>query len=301
MSPGLLLGLGAALAWGSTDVASALAGRRVGSLMTLAGAQVTSIAILLIVGVVLGDLAGVTTMTGSDLLAAAGLGLAAFGAYLSFFTGLRIGPITVVSPTVAAYGGLTVVLAVLLRGESLTMTQAAGATLSTLGVIFVGFVSDGGVRAMRVVGPGVILAIVALVLFSVLTIGLAGLIASHGWLPVILVSRVANVGASVGLLAFVLTLRPAWSGPLLATGGQAGRLAIPLVVAAGAFDMAGFISFAVGLEVAETWLVGLASSFGPIVAILVGLGALGEHLRRTQWLGLAFVAGGLVLVAMPNT
>ena len=48
------------------------------------------------------------------------LGLIGAGAYLSYFTGLQIGPIAVVSGMVAAYGGLTVVLSVVLRGETLT-------------------------------------------------------------------------------------------------------------------------------------------------------------------------------------
>ena len=100
-------------------------------------------------------------------------GLVAAGAYLSFFTGLRIGPLSVVSPVVAAYGGLTVVLAVLVRGETLTPLQALGAALATVGVILTGLVSDGGWRRTRVAGAGVGFAIVALVCFAVLTIGLA--------------------------------------------------------------------------------------------------------------------------------
>ena len=63
--------------------------------------------------------------TRASLALAALLGLIGAGAYLAYFTGLRIGPIAVVSGMVAAYGGLTVVLSVVLRGESLTPLQAA--------------------------------------------------------------------------------------------------------------------------------------------------------------------------------
>ena len=69
-------------------------------------------------------------------------GVVAAGAYLSFFTALRIGPLSVVSPVVAAYGGLTVVLAVLVRGETLTALQAIGAALATIGVILTGLVFE---------------------------------------------------------------------------------------------------------------------------------------------------------------
>jgi drug/metabolite transporter (DMT)-like permease len=298
MSAGLLYGLGAAIAWGFTDVAGALAGRRVGSLPALAGAQGASIVVLLVIAALAGEWPSIAAMGVSDIVLCLLLGLAAMGAYLSFFTALRMGPLAVVSPTVAAYGGLTVVLAVLLRGESPTAFQAAGAALSTIGVILVGLVSDGGLRATRLVGRGVPLAVVALILFAVLTIGLADPIARNGWLPVIVVSRAANAGGCLVLLLVVLATRPAWAHPLLGTGRLAGVAAI-YVLAAGALDLAGFVSFAVGLERAETWLVGLASSFGPVVAVLVGLGLMGERLRRSQWLGLGLVGAGLVAVALP--
>jgi drug/metabolite transporter (DMT)-like permease len=60
----------------------------------------------------------------------------------------------------------------------------------------------------------------------------------------------------------------------------------------------GLISFAIGLERSETWLVGLASSFGPAVAVIVAVAFLGERLRPTQWLGLAGIAAGLAAVAL---
>ena len=44
---GLLAGLGAALAWGTMDIGSAVAGRRLGSLAVTAGGQVVSAIILL--------------------------------------------------------------------------------------------------------------------------------------------------------------------------------------------------------------------------------------------------------------
>ena len=59
------------------------------------------------------------------------------------------------------------------------------------------------------------------------------------------------------------------------------------VVLAGILDVLGLMSFTYGLEHAETWLVGLASSFGPAVTIIVAVALLGERLRPIQWVGLA--------------
>ena len=67
----------------------------------------------------------------------------------------------------------------------------------------------------------------------------------------------------------------------------------------GVLDVGGFIAYAVGLEVSLAWIVGLASSFGPAVAVMVAVGFLGERLRPIQWLGLVAIAVGLVLIALP--
>lgn len=296
MPIGLALGLGAALAWGLTDICGALAGRRLGSLPVLAGAQLTSLALL----VVLVALVGSGLPTDLAIVAPAALfGVAAAGAYLAFFTALRIGPITVVSPTVAAYGGLVVVLAVLFRGESLTTFQALGAAVATTGVVAAGLVFDGGLRNTRIVGPGVLLAVVSLVLFAFVTVGLAGPIRAAGWLPVILVSRIANTAAVWLLLVGVLLRRPRRLAPLLRTAQPRKRRTLAVVAAAGALDLLGFVAFAYGLEIAETWLVGLASSFGPAVAVVVAVVALGERLRPSQWAGIAAIGVGLAAVALP--
>ena len=294
MPAGLLFGLGAAVSWGLVDVCAAITSRRVGSLKVLAVAQIASIVVLSIAGVV----SGVSLPREGWIVIAASLaGIGAAGAYLSFFTALRIGPLAVVSPTVAAYGGLTVILAVIFRGETLSIGQAVGAGIATLGVILAGIVFDGGIRGTRVVSRGIGFALAALVLFAVATVTMAGPIKAAGWLPVVLVSRIANTIVSCVLLGAVLASRSPRLEPFVAASEPATRATFALVALAGLLDVLGLISFAIGLEVAETWLVGLASSFGPAVAVLVAVAFLGERLRRTQWLGLAGIAAGLLFVA----
>src|SRR5437773_2067802 len=127
---GLLTGLGAALSWGTMDIVSALASRRVGSLRVTAGVQLVGVGWLVVAAFASG--VGVPS-TATALVATVLLGFIGAAAYLAYFTGLRIGPISVVSGMVAAYGGLTVVLAVIVRGESLTPIHAAGAAIATAG------------------------------------------------------------------------------------------------------------------------------------------------------------------------
>jgi drug/metabolite transporter (DMT)-like permease len=295
MPLGLALGLGAALMWGLTDVSATFAGRRVGSLRVLAVSQTLGFTMLLVAALALG------AQMPSDpriVVTALVVGTAGACAYLSFFTALRIGPLSVVSPITAAYGGLTVVLAVLFRGESLSLAQVVAVAIATVGVVLAGLVFDGGVRGVSVVGRGVAFAFVALVLFAVMTVGLAGPIGEAGWLPVLLISRLANVGVSVMLLALALSREGDWFAPLLEAPEASSRRAFAIAALAGTLDVAGLVLFGIGLERAETWLVGLASSFGPAVAVLVAVTFLGERLRPSQWAGLVAIAVGLGLVAL---
>src|SRR5918994_7745490 len=130
MPIGLLTGLGAAMSWGTLDVFSALASRRIGSLRVTTGMQVVGASLIWLLALSTGVAfpSDPAVVVGGSLV-----GLAGAGAYLAYFTGLRIGPIAVVSGMVAAYGGLTVVLAVLLRGETLTTLQAGGAAVAAVG------------------------------------------------------------------------------------------------------------------------------------------------------------------------
>src|SRR6187549_3038533 len=150
---GLLTGLTAALFWGTLDVITALGSRVIGSLRVTAGMQSVTAVLFLVIFVTTG--ATIPTEPASIALAVL-LGLIGAGAYLSYFTGLQFGPIAVVSGMVAAFGGLTVVLAVVIRGETLTPLQAIGAAIATIGVLMTAIAFDGGVRSARFAGPGVV-------------------------------------------------------------------------------------------------------------------------------------------------
>ena len=300
MPIGLLTGLGAALSWGTLDVFSALASRRIGSLRVTTGMQVVGATLIWVFALANGVVfpSDPAVIIGGSLV-----GLAGAGAYLAYFTGLRIGPIAVVSGMVAAYGGLTVVLAVLFRGESLTPVQALGATVATIGVILTGVAFGGGLRGVRFAGPGVVFAIVALVLFVIMTIGTDIVIERTGWIEILLVSRSANAVISVIVLVVAMTALRGPAAPLLqgedADGGRIDKRVVAAVGLAGLLDVLGLMSFAYGLEVAETWLVGLASSFGPAVTIVVAVAFLGERLKPIQWLGLAGVLVGMIAIGLP--
>ena len=302
MPIGLLTGLAAAICWGTLDLFSALASRRVGSLRVTTGMQ--------IVGAILVWAAAIATGTRLSMdpfvvIGGSLVGLAGAGAYLSYFTGLRIGPIAVVSGVVAAYGGLTVVLAVLLRGESLTSIQALGAIIATVGVVMTGLAFDQGWRNTRFASPGVAFAVVALVLFATMTIISDVVIDRAPWLEVLVVARTANAVLSMIVLVLVLTVFRRFATPIIegedgdGGSGRADARVVWFVLLAGTLDVVGLAAFAYGLEHAQTWLVGLVSSFGPAVTIIVAVALLGERLRPTQWIGLGGILVGMIAIGLP--
>jgi drug/metabolite transporter (DMT)-like permease len=294
---GLLTGLTAALFWGTLDVITALGSRVIGSLRVTAGMQSVTAVLFLAIFIVTG--ATIPNDPASIALAVL-LGLIGAGAYLSYFTGLQFGPIAVVSGMVAAFGGLTVVLSVVLRGESLTLLQAFGAAVATVGVLLTAFAFDGGLRATRFAGPGVVFALVALVLFSLMAITTDIALETMSWIQIYTIARVVN--ASIGIGAVLVLARRAGSalghrpegGPTWSNSRIVGAL-----VLAGVLDVVGLVAFATGLETAPTWMVGLAASFGPAVTIMVAVAFLGERLRPVQWFGLLGILTGMVCIAIP--
>ena len=294
---GLLTGLTAALFWGTLDVITALASRVIGSLRVTAGMQSVTAVLFLVIFVATG--ATIPTDPASIALAVL-LGLIGAGAYLSYFTGLQFGPIAVVSGMVSAFGGLTVVLSVVIRGESLSPLQAFGAAVATVGVLLTAFAFDGGLRATRFAGPGVVFALVALVLFSLMAITTDVALETMSWIQIYTIARVVN--ASIGTVVLLVLARRAGSalghrpegGPTWSNSRIVGAL-----VLVGVLDVLGLIAFAIGLETAPTWMVGLAASFGPAVTIMVAVAFLGERLRPVQWFGLLGILTGMICIAIP--
>jgi uncharacterized membrane protein len=291
MLEGLAFGLSAALAWGLTDISAALAARRIGGLATVAGVQVIGFVVLLAFAIVT---EGAIPFDPAVAPQAVALGVLAAVGYISFFTALGRGPIAVVSPVGSAYGGLTVVLAVVLLGEQLSATQAIGAALGTVGILTVGLRVGADWRATRFVGPGVPFAIVALVCWAVVTIGTTVSVREAGVLPVILVARAANMTTVWCLVGFRRVLRPRD----LPSRHSITRRVVGFTLLAGILDVTGNIIYATGLERSLAWLVGLTSSFGPAIAVLVAVGFLGDRLRPVQWVGLGALALGVVLIGL---
>jgi len=136
------------------------------------------------------------------------------------------------------------------------------------------------------------------------------------WLPVLLGSRLVTALISILAVGALRLASPRDRGAGQAPGGVFGngrveavgpaatgrlqrRRVAAMLLLAGSLDVVGLISFAIGLSNAPTWLVGLASSFGPAVTIIVAVVLMGERLRPIQWFGLVGIAAGMVAIGLP--
>ena len=301
MAFALLLGLVAAFGWGTTDITGAIAARRVGSLRVQVGALGASTIAICIFALLRPELLGAEPMGGIWL---GGLiGAFASIAYIAYLTALRLGPLAVVSPVVSTYGGVTVLLAVLIRGEQVLPLQAVGALMAVIGVALTSVVVepgawDGSRGHARLVGPGVILAGVASLVFGSLGVLLADPIATYGPVPTLIGGRLGNALAGIVLLLVSVASRSNRLRPLLEPNGRLDRRIVVLMVASGLADLVAFAAFSVGVDIGPVWAVGLASSFGPLLVVLYAIGSVGERLRPVQWTGLALIILGVVLIVV---
>jgi uncharacterized membrane protein len=115
---GIFLAIAVAVCWGSADVCATLGSRRLGTVTTTFISLLVSVVTLTFLGVIaFGRLA----LTPQMLVLSIPLGLlsgsmAALG-YATFYRGLELGPIAIVSPLAATDGAIAAVLAIILLPE----------------------------------------------------------------------------------------------------------------------------------------------------------------------------------------
>ena len=283
LSSGFALGAAAALAWGVADVIVTYYSRRIGYLRALVVIHGLSLVPLALLVLVVDPPEPVTTET---LLSAAALGPVAVVAYMGFYKALELGPISIVSPIVSAFGAVVVLLALVVLGESLTAVQAIGCVVVLSCVLVASIETSGSDHAGAI---GIALSLVACFAFG-FYLFLQGQLADElGWLLPILVSRIVAVLMLCALLALMPAPEPRHA---LGAAGVAG------CAATGALEASAYLFFNRGAELGEIALTGAAVSAYPVIPILVGLFALRERVARHQLVGVAGVLVGMVVLSL---
>jgi drug/metabolite transporter (DMT)-like permease len=281
----ILLGLAAAVLYGSGDFLGGMATRRAHVLMVLMLAEGAGAAVALAAAAISpgpASLAGLAWGTGAGLIG--GLGL------IVFYTGLAAGPISVVAPVSGLVSTVLPVAVALAQGEHPGPVVYAGALLCLVAIVLASSVGDTG-TPRRPGRPGRARAIA----YGVVSGALFGLffllIRNAGQSGELWPVAAARVGELAVVLAAAAVLRP---------GQRLRGAAGPLLLAAAGAGMIDVIANICYVAATRTGMFGLAvvlASLYPGVTVLLARVVLAERLRWVQRAGLGLAAIGILLVA----
>lgn len=283
----MIFGLAAALGWGLADFSGALAGRRIGSNSAVIVGQLLSAVFMTVLVLATGqDLSRVAPLLGVVALN----GAFAATAYASHYRALELGPVAVVSPIGAGFAVVGVGLAIVVLGERPGPMELAGAGVTVLGVALVSTDLVALRSGTHTWAPGLTWAIVAAVTFGVGGFLLGYLAKELGWILGLWASRAAQIACLVPLAFF-----RRHEFRRIGTGGVAG---ISLALAAGAADILGVTTFSYGAEFGFLSIVLAASAIFPLVAVVLSVWLLHERPVTNQYVGIALVVAGLLLLGL---
>ena len=214
------------------------------------------------------------------------LGSLGWLSYLAFYRALAIGPISLLSPIVSGYAAVTVILALAISGARLASRRRGDRHDRRRDCRLGRRVTACRARIDRRSMQGLALALAAMVLFGGFLFGVSYHRERIGWLAPIFLARAFTA-------AFLLVHARQRGGLRLR---EPSRIVVAIVALIALLDTGGYVFFNVGVRHAQTSVVATASAPYALVPVLMGVYLLRERPSRTQWLGVAIVGGGLVLL-----
>lgn len=274
---GPFFALSAGCFFGAGDFLGGFASRRAPAVLVLAASQLVGL-----IGVATWlVLASDPLPPRSDLLAAAGAGVAGSLGILALYSGLSIGAMAIVAP-VSAMSPAVPLIADVAQGKTPQTLQLIGMAVAVTGVVILS--RDSGKGTARF-AAGFGLALVAALCFGLFDIGLdAGSDTSVPWAAA--TTRLA--GSVLAIITAVAMRRSA--GPLFAIA--------PIVLLIALFDTAGNVAFALASTRGLVSVAATLSSLYPVVTVALAVALLGERPSRPQVGGAVLALAGATLLAV---
>lgn len=219
---------------------------------------------------------------------AAALGVLGAGSLLLLYHALALGPIAVVSPVVAAYTAVTVLLVVAFLGERLTLGQGGAIAITFAGVVLA---STDLRKVTSVLGerlPGVTAGFVAMLGFGVWGALMAAATREQDELALILLGRLVGFIVMVGAAVVLRSGIPA---------DRSGRT-LALVTVVGVFDTIANVFFVAGVATGQAAIVATGSGLYPVLPAFLAIVLLGERLAPNQYLGVGILVAGLIALGV---
>jgi drug/metabolite transporter (DMT)-like permease len=280
-----VLGLVSAVIYGASDCFGGLAARRMSALLASFLGCVVAVA-----GGAIAVAVERPVWTWQDALLGVLAGvLGAIGTW-SFYAGLAIGPMSVVSPGVAMIYAVVPAIAGIVLGERFSPIGyiALAAVVVAALLLSVPRQRDGGRLTPR-----------AIVLGTIAGLGYAGYIivmdrtsAASGQMPLLLDLATAAVA-----YAIVLGINRARSGPA-ELGGLRDRRSVVQALLAGALLVIANILLVIGLHLGDLAVMGVLNALYPLGTVLLALVVLRERLSALQLVGVGIALAASVALAL---
>jgi drug/metabolite transporter (DMT)-like permease len=273
----LAFSLLAALVYGAADFFGGIASRKTAPAFVVFASQGFG---FLILGAGLAIVPGTFHWADVPFGIAAGVAAAAGIAFL--YAALARGRMGIVSPITAVVGAAIPVLVGLAMGERPGTLAMAGVAAALLAVVLVS--ADAGTGRLQLRDPAVLLALASGAGIGALYVFLSKSSPDAG-LWILVPTRITSM---IVLGLYTLASR---ERPVLTAAGLA------VIALAGALDMAANVLYVLATREGMLALVAVVTSLYPASTVFLARLFLDERLSRVQWLGVAFAAAGVVLIA----
>ncbi len=283
-----ILGLATAISWGTADFLAREASREVGAFRSLFFMQTFGLGLLSAVFLWVNPRALDAPRSAWDWAAVAGILSAA--AVLALYRSFEVGTLAVVAPVSAGYPALTALFS-MASGETVSAAHWVGIALVLAGVgLTVGAAKDAGAPAGASANPraGVGWALAAALGFGVMfwLLGFRVVPELGGLMSVWTLRMVATM--ALGVVAW-----PARQSLRL----PRGRI-LWMLVAIGALDVTAYVANNFGMEFRHVSIVAVLGSLYAAVTVLLAAIVLREKFNGKQWVGVALIFAGVVILSL---
>ncbi len=284
ITTGILLGIATMFIWGESGFFAAKASRSVGVFKTVFWTQMISIILYLLAYPFTGKTPSFSQTTIIIIMIAGFLSIAA---YFSFYKGLEIGKVSVISPIVACYAGVTVILSLVFLNEALSALQAIGVSFAILGGATASFRQQDIMKILpKKMEAGTKYALFTMLATGIIFVIIDILVAQLGWFIPMFLIRAAAV---FYLLSYTLTAKKDISFP---------KSSASLLIMVGTLEVAGILIYGAAITAEYTAIVAPIGAAFPVITIMLARIFLKETLETTQKIGIVSVLAGLVLLSM---
>ena len=259
------------LSWGIADYLATSSAGRIGSLSTALLVQFFGIALPL--PFVVAELAsGSLDVDWSSLAIWAPVSAGFLGlAYLAYYTGLQRGQVSVVTSAASAWLAVTVIIAVALFGESVTLGQAGLMFLILAGVLMLSLRRESASGD----GSGLFWGLGAMLGLGVALAVLARVTEAAGPMLAFLVVR------SLSVVTSFLFVRSRGEKVRLPRGSGSWRV----LIGAAFLDAGGYVGYNLGVEASSVAVAAPLVAAHPVATIALAVVIMRERPRAMQWAG----------------